>query len=208
MSTNSFDIGRLFGKAFGYQPPDNFHIDKQVLDITKTQFQIPDAGSRVETSKKGLRYYAEDSLGREFFLPVWIDGYLVPFAVIGINCSKTIISTSLPEIGGSVKELISIDDYKINIKGMCVSQGNEYPEDDIQKLFNLFKKGKSLIVESVLTAIFLDGKFHQKCVIRDLKFPQLAGVEHVKPFELELESDMIFALDIKTMNQFNIDKIQ
>ena len=194
MAINSFDIGSLFAKAFGYQPPDKFDIGKQSLDISISNFEIPKAGDRVETSKKGMRYYAEDSLGREFFLPVWIDGLLIPFAVIAVTCRKTIVSTPLPERGGSVKELISIDDYMINIKGMCVSEGNEYPEGDIQKLFTLFTKGESLKVRSVLTDIILEGVYDHHCVIREVKFPALAGVEHVKPFEIDLESDMIFDL--------------
>jgi hypothetical protein len=119
------------------------------------------------------------------------------FFQLGITCKKTIISTPLPECGGSVKELISIDDYAINIKGMCVSQGNEYPEGDIQNLFDLFKKNESLEVRSVLTDIFLAGTFGHRCAIREAKFPPLAGIEHVKPFELDLESDMIFDLIIK-----------
>lgn len=194
---NEFDIGSLFSRAFGYEPPDNFTIDKQTLEVNKVSFDIPAAGERKMLSDKGQQFYAEDALGREFFLPVWIDDYLIPFAVIGINCRKTIVSTPLPERGGSVSELISIDDYVINIKGMCVSEGDEYPESDIQQLFDKFKKPQSLKIRSVLTDIFLDGNEEHRCIIRELKFPPMAGIEHVKPFELDLTSDMIFDLTLK-----------
>lgn len=194
---NEFDIGSLYAKAFGYQPPDNFTINKDKLDVQQISFDMQSAGERRLTSNKGQLFYAEDAVGREFFLPVWIDGYMIPFAVIGITCKKTVVSTPMPERGGSVSELISIDDYIINIKGMCVSENDEYPDGDIDSLFKLFEKNKTLKIRSVLTDIFLAGSSEHMCIVRELKLPAIAGVEHVKPFELDLTSDMIFDLIVK-----------
>jgi hypothetical protein len=176
-----FNLGDIFRKSFGYEPP---------------VFELPEAPGRIEASSLGGRYFDTDLLGREFFLPVQLDGYLLPFAVIGITCKKTIISTAMPERGGTVKELISIDDYLINVKGILINDSNEFPESMLIDLHELFLKNQSLELQCVLTDIFLKGGFEQKVVIRDLKFPTVTGVEHARVFEMDLESDMIFDLEI------------
>lgn len=175
-----FDIKNIFRKAFGYEPPADFNIKKST--------------GRKEHSDLGQPYYKEDALGREFFLPVELDGYLVPFAVISVTAKKTIVSTALPERGGTVKELISIDDYAINIKGIVLQE--TFPEKDMRDIQNIFLKNKSLSLRSVITDIFLIGEFEHKVVIKSIKWAATSGVEHAKPFEIECESDMIFVLDV------------
>lgn len=106
----------------------------------------------------------------------------------------------MPERGGTVKELISIDDYQINVKGILINDDNVFPESEVIDLHELFLKAESVIMKCVLTDIFLKGTFGQRVVIKDLKFPAVVGVEHAKPFEMELESDMIFELVKKSSN--------
>ena len=202
MAVTEYNISNLFSRAFGYEyPGEDFKITKENLDKYVEGFKIDTSYTRPVFSKKGQPFYATDDFGVEFFLPVWLDDYLVPFAVISINCKKTIITTPLPERGGSVKELISIDDYVINIKGMAVNYGLDYPEDQIQTLFNKFKINKTLKLRSALTDIFLEGMqddagndYGHRVAVKSLNFPANPGVEHVKPFELDLESDTVFEL--------------
>lgn len=174
-----FNLSDIFRKTFGYEAPHK---------------QAP---GRIEQASLGGRYYDTDIFGREFFLPVQLDGYVLPFAVVGVSCKKTIVSTALPERGGTVKELISLDDYIINVKGILINDDNKYPESEIIDLHELFLKNQSITMQCVLTDIFLKGTFKQKVVIKELKFPTVTGVEHAKPFEMELESDMIFTLEIE-----------
>ncbi len=174
-----FDVKDIFRKAFGYEAPKDFTVAQ--------------AQPKVERSSLGQPYYKEDALGREFFLPVEIDGFLVPFAVISVTAKKTIVSTAMPERGGTVKELISIDDYAINIKGILLQEN--FPEAEIRQVQNIFLKNKSVALRSVLTDIFLNGEFEHKVVIKTIKWNATSGVEHAKPFEIECESDMIFVLD-------------
>lgn len=181
-----FNLSDIFHQAFGYEMP-------------KEKFVIEQAPGRADKASLGGRYYDTDIFGREFFLPVQLDGYVLPFAVVGVTCKKTIVSTAMPERGGTVKELISLDDYLINIKGILINDDNTYPESEIIDLHELFLKNESVNLQCVLTDIFLKGSFGQKVVIKDLKFPTVTGIEHAKPFEMELESDMIFDL-IQTEN--------
>jgi hypothetical protein len=175
-----FDIKNIFRKAFGYEPPADFSIQKST--------------GRKEYSDLGQPYYKEDALGREFFLPVELDGYLVPFAVISVTEKKTFVETPLPERGGSVLELISIDNYAINIKGIVLQES--FPEGDMRDVHNIFLKNKSLSLRSVITDIFLTGDFEHKVAIKSIKWAATSGVEHAKPFEIECQSDMIFVLDV------------
>jgi len=186
-----FKIDDIFKKAFGY-------------DIPKRKFEIPAAAERTETSDLGQPYYATDELGREHFLPVKLNGYLLPFAVVGINAKKTIVSTSMPERGGSVHEIISVDDYVINIKGILINDDNIFPEKEITAIHKLFEVNNSIELRSALTDIFLRGgikeseqlndQLHQ-VVVKTVNYPAVAGVEHAKPFEITCDSDMIFTLE-------------
>jgi hypothetical protein len=186
-----FKIDDIFKKAFGYEVP-------------KGKFTLPTAPERKEVSDLGQAYYESDDLGREHFLPVKLNNYLVPFAVVGINAKKTIVSTSMPERGGSVHEIISVDDYAINIKGILINDDNVFPEKEITAIHKLFEVNNSIELRSALTDIFLRGGnkdserlndlLHQ-VVIKTVNYPAVAGVEHAKPFEITCESDMIFTLE-------------
>lgn len=178
-----FNLSDIFKSAFGYDAPAN-------------KFEIEQAAGRIENSSLGQPFYKEDLSGREFFLPVTINDYLIPFAVIGMTWKKSYVSTSMPERGGSVRELISLDDYVFTIKGILVSDDNTYPELGIIDLHNIFLINANVKLRSVLSDIVLKGEFEHNVIIKDVKWPAVAGIEHAKPFEMEVESDMIFTLTI------------
>lgn len=172
------DLQQIFKSAFGYDAaPMTFHLERK------------------EMSNLGQRYYGTDLLGREHFLPVRLNNYLLPFAVIGMTCRKNIVSTPMPMRGGSIHELISIEDYQFNIKGIVLTEDNSFPESQIKDVYKLFEKNASLELRSVLTDIVLNGAYNHSVVITEIKWPTVTGVEHAKPFEMELEGDMAFTLE-------------
>ncbi len=184
-----FDLDDIFRDAFGHEPP---------TDASK--IQLEKAATRKEQSQLGQPYYMKDLSGIEFFLPVTINGILIPYAVMGMTWKKTIVSTPMPERGGSVKELISIDDYEFTIKGILINESNDFPDDGVMQLHDLFKKNESLVMRSVLSDIVLSGNGDDpdghKVVIKDVKWPETSGSIHAKAFSMSLESDMIFDLEI------------
>ena len=189
----NIDLNKIFNDAFGYNPPAKLP-------------NIPNAPDELRESKAtGQPYYDEDIFGREFFLPVRLDDQLIPFAVMGMTWKKTIVSTAMPERGGSVKELISIDDYMFNIKGILISPDNDFPEAGIIDLKRIWLKNSSVTLRSVISDLILSGRsnikgedpYGHRVVVKEIKWPPVSGVEHAKPFEIELESDLIFDLDIK-----------
>lgn len=198
MAANEFNLGDFFAKTFGYYPADNFSIDKtqQTIDQAVNKFSIPTAPDRLEHSSLGQPYYKDDLLGREMFLPVVINGFVVPFAVLSIIESKTITETPMPERGGSVKELISLDDYKINIKGILIEEDDVYPEQQIKTIHEIFLINAGVEIRSVLTDIFLHGSYNHQVVIKEVKWPANPGIQHAKPFEMDCVADMIFTLEI------------
>lgn len=186
-----FQLENIFRDAFGYEAPT-------------TKFTIPQASARKEISKLGQPFWFTDTLGREFFLPVTINGMDIPFAVLGMTWKKTIVSTAMPERGGSVNELISIDDYTFNLKGILVDEEGNFPDGGIMSLHDMFQINASVVMRSVLSDIVLTGKsnnkkddpFGHRVIIKEMKWPATSGVEHAKPFEMDLVSDMIFDLEM------------
>lgn len=181
----TFDLGNMFRDAFGYDPP-----------VTQKP-TIPQAPARLEQSSLGQPYYASDIFGREFFLPVTLNGVLIPFAVLGMTWKKTIVETPMPERGGSVNELISIDDYQFNIKGILINDSNVFPEKEIIDQHDIFKVNASIVMRSVISDIVLSGLSEHKVIVKEVKWPTVTGIEHAKPFEMDLKSDMIFDLEIE-----------
>lgn len=189
MAVTTFDISTLanaYEYIFGYKVPDK-----------SDSIKIEQAAARLEGSSLGQPYYETDLFGREFFMPVKLDGYLIPFAVIGMTWKKTIVKEAMPERGGCVKEIISVDDYEFNIKGLLVSPDNAFPEQGIIDIHNIFKKNNSVQLRSALTAIVLSGTYSERVLITDVKWPPSSGVEHVKAFDITVESDMVYELELR-----------
>lgn len=192
---SEFSIKSIFERSFGYEPPADFTIKK--------------AEDRIERSELGTAYYQADDMQREHFMPVTLGdvltagsgflgltagtGLLLPFAVVSITPRKIIVSTPMVERKGSVHEIISIDDYSINIKGLFIGKDNNYPEKYVTMLERLFQENKSIPIKCAKTDIFLKGE--DKVVIKDISLPATPGVQHVQPFEINCVSDTIFTLE-------------
>lgn len=178
---NEFNLKDIYRTAFGYEPPKPFEIEKA------HQRQL-------YTTGKGQALYETDLFGREHFLPVSLNGQLIPFAVMSMTWKKTIVSTPMPERQGSVHEIISIDDYTFNIKGLLIDEDNRFPESEIIRMHDLFSINTNVAIRSALSAIVL--KAEPRIIIKDIKWPATPGIEHVKAFEMDCESDQIFTLEV------------
>ena len=189
------NISEIFYKAFGYEMPERKQPDIDMAPIP------------ARSSSLGQAYYAYDGLSMQHFTPVFItvpskkEGepattMLIPFAVINITAKKTIVGTPLPERGGTVHELISIDDYVIGVKGLFIRSDYTYPESEIIQLKDLYETNTSVVMRGVLPSIFLKGDWHEMVIIRDMRLNPIAGVTHAVPFEMTCESDMAFDLII------------
>lgn len=91
---------------------------------------------------------------------------------------------------GTVKELISVDDYEINIAGVALDV--DFPDQQIAKLNELYNINESITLKCALTDIFLEEE--DKVVIKSIDFQEMRGVETAQVFKMNLVTDRSFEL--------------
>jgi len=192
---NLFHVIDLYKDVFGKHPvvlkfteSEKYNGNSDITDMTQYN-------SGAQQTRQGVSIYDKNhklSFGRDYYMPVKLNGMIIPHAVMSINGKKTIVETPMINRQGAIKELISIDDYTMKLSGLLISDINEFPDDLIIKLKNLYELQQSVILESPLTAIFLTKT--DRVIIKDISIPETRGNKGVKPFELNLVTDMPFTL--------------
>jgi uncharacterized protein DUF6046 len=184
---NEFNLKEIFAQQFGYTPQDFKISPKDVL--TK------------KTPGYYGRYYEEDKQGRDVFMPMTIGGdVFLPYIWVSVRGSKTIVETPMTERHGSVKELISINDYEFAVKGLLVGHDGRFPEKEVEELRRLFERNESLTIKCILTDIYLlstPNQAQDKVVIYDHELFENKGVEHVRGFSFNMKADSIFELEMQ-----------
>lgn len=146
----------------------------------------------------GTELYKQDFRGIWYFMPVYIShkGKRVELqnAVISITGEKIIVKTPLVGRKGSVKELISIDDYKINITAFIHSDDGTYPAEAISEVKELYNINEAVEIISVLTDLILDTD--DKVVITNIDYPATPGIEDGQAVRIECETDKEFELTL------------
>ncbi len=184
MNNQVFNIKQLFSDVF------NANVAN-----APTAFKIPQAAPVPFSGIRGQQFYDSDVNGVVHYMPVTIDGVVLPFALIDIAEKKTIVRTPLVERKGNVKELISLEDAIITIKALLINTTQVYPEQQVMQWRNIYKKNAVLNIQSIKTDLFLEAE--DKVIITDAKWPGLAGVQNIQPVELTLETDSIYDLVIQ-----------
>jgi hypothetical protein len=197
MSTISFDLEKLYQQVFGGKP---FQVPPEIKKDPKEE---PDIIKRTASKSYVL---LEKYLNREIWLPTRlaqlnIDNYkrsefYLPYCAVKISGKKTIVKTPLAERQGTVKELYSIDDYSISLKGFFIDNKNRlFPEDDLDVLRQVFEMKHAFAIDNALINIML-GK-EVKVVMESFELPEVeGGRKHVRPFNIQLESDSVFTLEV------------
>lgn len=147
------------------------------------------------------RLYVQDALGRWLFMPVKLkhpdietegNTFELEHAVINVTGKKNIVETALVGRKGSVKELISTDDYKISIAAFIQGNDGTYPDEKIRQLKDIYDIDESLELICALTGLILDAG--DKVVITDISWPATPGVEDGQAVKIELITDKPFEL--------------
>lgn len=149
-----------------------------------------------EYSNKGTALYKKDLLGNYYFLPVVFmyagKEYEITCAMISITGKKNIVSTPLVGRKGTVKELINEDDYQINITGVIIGSGHQFPEEQLDEIKELYSVNEAIELKCALTDVFLSEG--DKVVITDISFPQSGQTEYTQAVEIQCISDRAFEL--------------
>lgn len=204
---HKYNIERLLMSIVGYQGlpyPGAVFPNRPASAYTGDVVEVPTSPAPQQELVKGTRLYKQDALGRWYFMPVFIrhkdirgDEHTLELenAVISITGTKNIVRTPLVGRRGSVKELISIGDYKISIAAFIKSSDGSYPEAQITRMKELYNIDESVELVSALTDLLLDEG--DRVVITDIQYPPTPGVEDGQAVTLECETDSPFELIIQ-----------
>ncbi len=190
MSQN-FDIRSLLGRAFG--PIGLPFITPGDEELNPIAQPFPDGASagQKDNAQLGERFWSTNLLGRPVFMPVKINDIELPNPVITITGSKTIVETVVPGNEGSIKELISTNDYDINVVCFALASDDLWPEQQVQQLAELFKVNAAVTLKCALADYFIQPK--DNAVILGINVPSTQS-ENVQVIEFSLKSNRYYEL--------------
>lgn len=196
-----FNIQDLYMKAFGVKAPEYDLKETNEGLIAPNNYSSVNPDVEPKSKYGSSPYFKQDALGRYYFMPVKLGDLDLPYPIIRIQSRKNIVETQMTERKGSVIEIISQDNWKIYIRGFIFAHDRKFPEEDIYNMRKMYERNESLVISSVLTDLFLTSQDSNnnetdKVVITDINFPEVKGIEHVKPYEIQLISDSIFELEV------------
>ena len=188
MSNLIYDLDQLYEATFGAKP-----------------FRVNGSGNGNKFTHASGSALTATYLNKEIWLPTRFTGlpgtfkhheFFLPYSVIKISGKKTIVKTAMAERRGTVKELYSTDDYSISLKGFFIDDKNRtWPEADLKAFRRLFELQSAIVLQNALTNVFLAGE--QRVVIESFDLPEVeGGRKHIRPFNIQLESDSIFTLEV------------
>ena len=161
--------------------------------------EVPEEAEGVQVKEytdKGTALYKKDLQGNYYFLPVVFvykeKEYEITCAVVSITGKKNIVSTPLVGRKGTVKELINEDDYQISITGIVIGENQQFPEEQLDSIKELYSINEAVELKCALTEVFLSEG--DKVVITDISFPQSNQTEYTQVIEMQCISDRAFEL--------------
>lgn len=167
---------------------------EEIYGFNIRQFTVEQPAIQNGTTQRTNAEIVRELSGTPFYLPVTLDGLLLEHCVMSLTAQKIIVETPMVNRRGSVKELISADDYRIMLDGFFYRADGTYPDTEIDALVAIFDKNVSVALRSALSDYFLLAE--DKVVIKKLDFPQQKGKVNVKYWKMELVSDSIFELEL------------
>lgn len=194
---SNFNLSDMLMSVVGYKGlpyPSGFFPDLPPKYDDASDYQYTgDAASNKTSSALGSTLRKKDAQGRWYFMPIEINGVEIPNAVISIKGKKTIVETTMVGRKGTVKELISVDDFDIEIAGVAMDK--DFPDEAIAELNDLYNINEAVSLKCALTDIFLDEE--DKVVIKTIDFPAMKGYESVQAFKMSLVTDRSFELIVE-----------
>ena len=173
---SQFNLGDMLLNVIGYKglPYPGGFIPDAPSKYKADGYEYPGEQASEKTSSDfGSTLRKKDAQGRWYFMPIVLEHkgteYEIPNAVISIRGKKSIVETAIVGRKGTVKELISVDDYEIRIAGVCLDV--DFPDQQINSLNDLYNINESVTLKCALTDIFLDEE--DKVVIKSIDVFQI-----------------------------------
>jgi hypothetical protein len=195
-----FNVAELLKSAIGYKGipfPGAFFPSVPPRYIADDYTAEPGSENEQKThSNLGSLLRKRDAQGKWYFLPVIFEHkgkeYEIPNAVISLTGKKTIVETPLTGRKGTVKELISVNDYEISIAGVAIDA--DFPETQIAELNELYNINEAVTLKCALTDIFMEEE--DKVVIKSLDFAEMKGTDTAQLIKISAVTDRSFELII------------
>ena len=112
--------------------------------------------------------------------------------VVSVQKTKKIVTTSMVQYDGTVKELISDGDWQIQIRGIFCNQNLEKPLSELKNALKIWQIKDTIEVFSA----YLNTFGIQSLVITDLRFPDTPYI-NILPYEISALSDKPFEMKRK-----------
>ena len=164
---NTIDLQKIFKDTWGYVGlPFPEVMAKTIVGIPKTyraeNYKFDYEYVQVN-SKQGVSIRTGSENGTEIFMPIWLSNvsrdatqYLLPNTIMSIMSKKNIVTTTLVNRDGTVKEEISLSDWDINIRGILVGKNGFYPDEEKQQLVKWYKEKQTFHIQNARTAVCLE----------------------------------------------------
>lgn len=169
------------------------------IHTTRDRDAMPAAGELRMETLGGTPIRKADAMGRVYFMPVYIEtknyGIEIPAAAISIKGKKNIVETPLTGRRGSVKELVSVDDYEITIHGVIISDDENYPEESVQMFRDLYETNESVKLICALSELVLQPD--DRIVIKSIEWPPVGAVENAQIIKMTAVTDSSIDLIIE-----------
>ncbi|WP_299713651.1 DUF6046 domain-containing protein [uncultured Tenacibaculum sp.] len=140
-------------------------------------------------------------LGTPFFMDVTIGKTRLPNEpLLTFSTQKRIVQTVVvgSQNRGTVKELISANDYKIKIEGVCIEPGKrEYPTDQVNKIIKLCQLQEALEFKNDLAQLL----GIEKIVITGYNLDKMEGQPYSQRYTIDAISDDDFFAELNNRDK-------
>lgn len=150
-------------------------------------------GPKIVTSD----YDQKSLLGTPIFQPVTLDDYLLPNEpIVEVRGAKRVVRTDIDGMDGTFKELFSMDDYGVTIRGIITQEDgtDNFPEEIVRKIRAIYEKKTAIKITNTMANIFGINLI----AIDSIEWPVIEGSNSIQPFVIQGIADK--NLDIELRN--------
>jgi len=188
---NNFNIVDMYSQAFGIV--GNIYAPADVApDFNNNNGNYENPSFAIKSNQQ-LSVW-----GAPFFQRTKINGFYLPNEpILSISGGKNIVRTQIDGNNGTFKENMSLDDYRITIRGLCIQEDlddpDAYPDDQVRMIRQMFEEKESVdIVNDILTLLGIT-----IIAIENIQLEGLVGSPGVQPYIINALSDKNFDLELK-----------
>lgn len=119
------------------------------------------------------------------------DDITINSAVCKVNMKKTIVQTAVAGRDGTVKEMISAQDFEIEVSATLINTEDEYPADAVRALSDLARENRAVYVDSAFLRLFdID-----RAVVKELEVSQSTW-GNTQEITLTMDSDADYEVEV------------